>query len=193
MASYGTIHRPSTTTSEPASAPQTDNSKAKTRTDFKIICPFNIPLTPEAAAVRIIRNLGYFGLYYALFIWVILFITLVPKRKLSLILLVAMTIVACLYLLLLRALPDSVVLHRIIDKRFVLFLLVVITAVELILTRAAIHLFVTLAATIPIVLVHAIFRVREDLFVNEEASAAGELVPLVYNGVSEKDKSSDLV
>ncbi|CAK9149405.1 unnamed protein product [Ilex paraguariensis] len=101
--------------------------KAKTQTNFNLIFPFNIPLTPEAAAVRIIRNLGYFRLYYTMFIWVILFITLVPKRKLSLVLLVVMTVVASLYLQLLRALPDSIVLHRIIDKRFDLSLMTALT------------------------------------------------------------------
>uniref|UniRef100_A0A5B7BZ06 PRA1 family protein n=1 Tax=Davidia involucrata TaxID=16924 RepID=A0A5B7BZ06_DAVIN len=185
MASYGTIHRPHLTSASLTS--QTDDeSKRKNRNNFKLICPFNIPSSPETAAVRIIRNLGSFGLYYTLFVWVILFITLIPKRKVSLIFLVAMTVVTSLYLLLLRLLPNSVVLHRIIDKRLVLALLAIVTAVELILTRAAIHLFVTLAAATPVILVHAVVRVRDDLFVDEEACAAGELVPLVY-----KKKSSD--
>ncbi|CAK9169531.1 unnamed protein product [Ilex paraguariensis] len=131
--------------------------KAKTQTNFNLIFPFNIPLTPEAAAVRIIRNLGYFRLYYTMFIWVILFITLMPKRKLSL------CTCSCYV-----HLPDSIVLHRIIDKRFDLSLMTALTAVDLILTGAAIHLF---------------------FFVNEEVCAAGELVPLVYDKAAENDKS----
>lgn len=182
MASYGTMQRPATSSTATLKADQPDDSKDSTRkrlNDFKLLCPFNIPLSPEAAAVRIIRNLGDFGLYYTLFVWIILFISLVPKRKVSLIFLVAMTVVACLYLLLLRALPNSVVLHRVIDKWLVLALLAIVTGVELILTRAAIHLLITLACGIPIILVHAVLRVRVDLFVGEEACAAGELVPLV--------------
>lgn len=111
--SYGTMQRPATSTA-PLQVDQPDDSKDSTRkrhNDFKLLCPFNIPLSPEAAAVRIIRNLGDFGLYYTLFVWIILFISLVPKRKVSLIFLVAMTVVTCLYLLLLRALPNSVVLQ----------------------------------------------------------------------------------
>ncbi|GLT73415.1 hypothetical protein SLA2020_452760 [Shorea laevis] len=192
MASYGTFYRPIASSSTSASkADQPDESKdstRKNRNDFKLLCPFNIPLTPEAAAVRIIRNLRYFGLYYTLFVWIILFISLVPERKHSLIFLVDMTVVTCFFLILLRALPNSVVL-QVIDRRLVLAVLAVVTAVELILTRAAIHLGVTLACGIPIILVHAILRVTDDLFVGEEACAAGGLVPLV--GVKTGDVESN--
>jgi hypothetical protein len=180
MASYGTMQRPAASSLTSASkGDQPDYSKDSTRkkrNDFKLLCPFNVPGSPEATAVRIIRNLGYFGLYYTIFVWIILFISLVPKRKVSLIFLVAMTLVICFYLILLRALPNSVGL---LDKRLVLTFLAAVTAAELILTRAGIHLCVTLACGIPIILVHAVLRVTDDLFVGEEACAAGELVPLV--------------
>ncbi|XP_059440154.1 PRA1 family protein F3-like [Corylus avellana] len=184
MASYGTMHRPTASSStSPSKGDRPDDSKDSTRkkrNDFKLLCPFNVPLSPEAAAVRIIRNLGYFGLYYTIFVWIILFISLVPKRKVSLIFLVAMTLVTCFYLILLRALPNSVgLLDKVIDKRLVLAFLAAVTAAELILTRAGIHLCVTLACGIPIILVHAVLRVTDDLFVGEETCAAGELVPLV--------------
>lgn len=90
-----------------------------------------------------------------------------------------MIALTCLYMLLLRALPDSIVLHRIVDKQLVLALLAMVTVVELVLTHAGIHLLVTLAFGLPVIVVHAVLMVRGDLFVNEEASAAGELVPLV--------------
>ncbi|KAE8038554.1 hypothetical protein FH972_011053 [Carpinus fangiana] len=184
MASYGTMQRPTASSSTSASkGDQPDYSKDSTRkkcNDFKLLCPFNVPISSEAAAVRIIRNLGYFGLYYTIFVWIILFISLVPKRKVSLIFLVAMTLVTCFYLVLLRALPNSVgLLDKVVDKWLVLVFLAAVTAVELILTRAGIHLCVTLACGIPIILVHAVLRVTDDLFVGEEACAAGELVPLV--------------
>lgn len=193
---YGTnaIHRLPPTASQPLSvATQADDSKASTRknrNNFKLICPFNLPPTPEAAAVRIIRNLSYFGLYYVLFMWVILFIALLPKRKVSLVFLVVMTVVTCLYVLVLRLLPISVVLHKVIDKRLVFALIVIVTAVEMVLTRAAIHFFVTVAAATPVVMVHAVLRVRDDLFVNEENCAAGELVPLVHKSTSDFKSSS---
>ncbi|KAK9273566.1 hypothetical protein L1049_018376 [Liquidambar formosana] len=178
---YGTMQRHSTASTSTPMA-QTDDPKGSTRKrrkDVKLLCPFNIPSSPEATAVRIIRNLSSFGPYYTFFVWVILFISLIPKRKVSLMYLILMTVVTRLYLLLLRVLPNSIVLRKIIDKRLVLAVLAIATAIELILTHAAIHLLVTLAVGIPIILVHAVLKARDDQFVKEEACAAGELVPLV--------------
>ncbi|KAE9622098.1 hypothetical protein Lal_00032984 [Lupinus albus] len=180
MANYGTTHRIPTTSTTPSSTtyePKEPNEKK--HSDFKFFCPFNIPLTSEASAIRIIKNLENLGLYYTLFVWIVLFITLIPQRKVSLILLVIMTYVTTLYILLLRACPNSEVLHKIIDKRFVLALLAIATSVQLILTKAGIHLAVTLACTIPIVLVHAVLWVSFDAFEVEDGSVSGELAPLV--------------
>ncbi|KAL2536614.1 PRA1 family protein F4-like [Forsythia ovata] len=181
MANYGTTHRPVPTSPSP-SITQEDESKnptRKIRKQIQFTCPFDIPPTPESAAVRIVRNLGIYGLYYVIFVWTVLFITLVPKRKVSLIFLVAMTEVTFLYFLLLRALPESFLLHKIIDKRIVVFLLFIITAIQVILTGAGIHLLFTLSGTIPIVMVHAVLKITEDLVVNDqEGSATGELAQL---------------
>lgn len=100
-----------------------------------------------------------------------------------------MTEVTFLYFLLLRALPSSVVLHKIIGKRVVLFLLFMITSVELIVTGAFVHLFVTLSATIPIVILHAVLSKRDDVFVNE-GRGDGELVRLVEERVSDADREN---
>ncbi|KAL8495704.1 hypothetical protein ACS0TY_019720 [Phlomoides rotata] len=151
--------------------------------------PFNIPSTPESAGVRIVKNLQRFGLYYSTFIWTVLFIALVPQRKVSVIFLVAMTEVVFLYFLLLRALPDSQILHRIIDKRFVLFLVFVVTCVELILTRAAVHLFIVLGATVPIVVLHAVLMRTEEVFVKEEVG--GEMARLVQEKLGEYASCAD--
>ncbi|GLT73416.1 hypothetical protein SLA2020_452770 [Shorea laevis] len=138
MASYGTIYRPiASSTTSASKADQPDESKdstRKNRNDFKLLCPYNIPLTPKPP-------------------------------------------------------PSESSETYVIDRRLVLALLAIVTAVELILTRAAIHLGVTLACGIPIILVHAILRVTDDLFVGEEACAAGELVPLV--GVKTGDVESN--
>ncbi|CAL0328166.1 unnamed protein product [Lupinus luteus] len=183
MANYGTTHRIPTTTTTPSPTSETYEPKApheKKFSDFKIFCPFNIPLTSEASAIRIIKNFQNLGLYYTLFVWIVLFITLIPERKVSLILLVIMTYVTTLYILLLRAYPNSEVLHKIIDKRFVLGLLAIATALQLIFTDAWIHLAVTLACTIPIVLVHAVLWVSFDAFEVEDGSvSSGDLAPLV--------------
>ncbi|KAI4356609.1 hypothetical protein L6164_000619 [Bauhinia variegata] len=189
MANFGTTQRIATSSTPSLSGDSLDEPKGhhqKPLNDIKFYCPCNIPLTSEGAAIRIIRNLANFGLFYTLFVWIILFITLIPQRKVSLILLVIMSYVTTLYLLLLRACPNSFLLHKIMDKRFVLPLLAIATAAQLIATEAGIHLGVTLACSVPIVLVHAVLWISEDHVYHEivEASAAEVLAPL-----SERNKS----
>ncbi|XP_020204323.2 uncharacterized protein LOC109789707 [Cajanus cajan] len=180
MANFGTTQRTPTTTPSSTTDPyEPKGPHQKLYTDFKIYWPFNMPLTSEAAAIRVIRNLENLGLYYTLFVWIILFIVLIPQRKVSLILLVIMTYVTALYCLLLRAYPNSMLLHRSIDKRFVLALLVIATIVQLILTEAGIHLAVTLACAVPLVLVHAVLWVSHHAFEIEDDSCTKELAPLV--------------
>ncbi|XP_054785363.1 uncharacterized protein LOC129291839 [Prosopis cineraria] len=186
MASFGTTQR-IPNSSEPPSSSSTEEpyepkaSHEKQFREFNFYCPLNIPLTPEAAALRIIRNLGNLGLYYTLFVWIILFITLIPQRKVSLILLVIMSYVTTLYLLLLKAYPNSYLLHRVLDKRFVLALLAIATMVQLIVTSAGIHLGVTLACSVPIVLLHAVLWISHQEIISEncfEASGVAELALL---------------
>ncbi|XP_028804641.1 uncharacterized protein LOC114759603 [Neltuma alba] len=183
MASFGTTQRiPTSSTPISSSTNEPYEPKApreKQFKDFNLYCPVNIPLTPVSAALRIIRNLGNLGLYYTLFVWIILFIALIPERKVSLILLVIMSYVTTLYLLLLRAYPSSYVLHRVIDKRFVLALLAIATMVQLIVTRAGIHLGVTLACSMPLVLFHSVLWIsHQEISENIEASGVEELAPL---------------
>lgn len=179
MANIGTTQRTPNTTTTPSSTTDPYDPKGpseKLYTDFKIYWPFNIPLTSEAAAIRVIRNLENLGLYYTLFVWIILFIVLIPHRKLSLILFVIMTYATVLYCVVLRAYPNSMLLHRSIDKRFVLALLVFATIVQLILTEAGIHLAVTLACAVPIVLVHAVLWISHHVFEIEDGTQ--EMAPL---------------
>ncbi|RZB53213.1 hypothetical protein D0Y65_049297 [Glycine soja] len=82
MANFGTTQRTPNTTTTP-SPPSLDpyepkGPHEKLYTDFKIYWPFTMPLTSEAAAIRVIRNLEHLGLYYTLFVWIILFIVLIP-------------------------------------------------------------------------------------------------------------------
>ncbi|KAK7295263.1 hypothetical protein RJT34_18169 [Clitoria ternatea] len=193
MANFGTTQR-IPTSSTPSSNTDTYEPKGpheKLYTNIKLYCPINIPLTSEAAGIRIIRNMGIFGLYYTLFVWIILFITLIPQREVSLILLVIMTYVTTLYCLLLRAFPNSVLLHRIIDKRVVLGLLAFATALQLILTEAGIHLALTLACSVPVVLVHAVLWASFE--VEDGSAGAGELVPLASHNESGADENLDVV
>nr|XP_007139659.1 hypothetical protein PHAVU_008G048500g [Phaseolus vulgaris]ESW11653.1 hypothetical protein PHAVU_008G048500g [Phaseolus vulgaris] len=181
MANYETKQRiPSS--SPPSTEPHEPEPKGPQEmfyANFQVYCPINIPSTSEAAGVRIMRNIGSFGLYYTLF------------RKVSLILLVIMTYVTTVYCLILRSFPNSAVLHRIIDKRVVLALLAVATAVQLILTEAGIHLAVTLASSVPLVLLHAVLWANFDAFVVE--SGKGEMVPLTGHEESVAESNFDAV
>ncbi|KAG8391491.1 hypothetical protein BUALT_Bualt01G0193200 [Buddleja alternifolia] len=191
MANYTTTtHRPSSTNSPPPPPGHDTKPDDPTRKNIYTLnfsWPFNIPSTPESAAIRIVKNLANFSLYYAIFVWTVLFIALIPKRKVSVIYLVAMTEITLLYFLLMRSFA---VLHKMIDKRFVLFLLFIVTAVEMILTRAAIHLFIVLGATVPLIVVHAVLSKGEDVFVNKED---GEMVRLVVNEKLGDDHAENLV
>ncbi|KAJ6690953.1 PRA1 FAMILY PROTEIN [Salix koriyanagi] len=192
MSSHGTIQRPSTVAAPttPTGCPEDSTGKKLDdfrRPEFRLVCPLSIPSSPEAASLRIIQNLAHFALYYTHFVWIVLFITLIPQRKVSLILLVIMTYVASLYLLLLRACPANFhLLRKIIDKRIVLGLIVMATMIELIATKAGLHLVITLAATVPLVLTHAVFWARNDFCVEKRGAGGGgggggceESVPLV--------------
>lgn len=171
---------PSSAAAQPSESTADNNNEpknaSKTPSGFTIMWPFNVPSTEEGAIARISNNFKSFGLCYAEFVFIVLFITLIPRRKVSLIYLVIMKEIAFLYVMLLRALPNSILLHKIIDKRFVFFILTIITGVELLLTRAAIHLLATLLSTIPIIFAHACFwRDDRDVYVvSEDHSSEGE-------------------
>ncbi|XP_048132757.1 uncharacterized protein LOC115726294 isoform X2 [Rhodamnia argentea] len=178
MSNFGITQRPSSIS---PSTPQMETPhapKARPLNNVKLAFPFGLPATPEAAAARIIKNLSHFSLFYALFLWVGLSISLVPQRRYSLLLLMATTIIANQYLIMLRLMPSSICMNKALDKTLVLVPVAIVTAVGLILTQAAIHLFATLGIGLPVILVHAVLW-REGGFVNEEASAPGELAPLV--------------
>ncbi|XP_055815062.1 uncharacterized protein LOC129884807 [Solanum dulcamara] len=181
------VQRPSATSSNSPSQTQPDESKQNPNFEknqpfsFQIICPFSIPVTPESAATRIIKNLGKIGPYYAEFVWIVLFIALIPERKVSLVFLVAIKEVAILYLLLLRAVANSVLFRWlfVFDTRLIVLpLLAIGTCLALIFTYAGLHLLITLAATLPIVLAHAVLWIADDCSLNEKINQ--ESVPLVH-------------
>ncbi|XP_045793405.1 PRA1 family protein F1-like [Trifolium pratense] len=187
-----TSSKPSPTTDKHEPKEQHEKSFA----DFKFYCPINIPLTSEAAASRIIRNFGNFGLYYTLLVWIILFIYLIPDRKVSLILLVSMTYVTTLYCLILRSFPNSVVLHKIMDKRIVLSLLFIATAVQMILTDAGIQFAITLTSSVPVVLLHAVLWIGSyeyDAYETLEGTGKEELAPITGGHNDIEAQNSDAV
>ncbi|KAK6920399.1 Prenylated rab acceptor PRA1 [Dillenia turbinata] len=191
MASYGPIQRAPNFTAKTSGAREDEaaDSTQKNRDynlSIKFVWPFNVPSTPEAAATRVIRNMGSLGLYYTIFLWIGLYISLIPARKVALIWLVSTSVIVCVYLMLLHDFPNSVLLHKTIDKHFVLQMFAILTVVELVLTRAGLHLLVTLAVGLPIILVHAL------LWVEGSSLFQTEVVPNVSNELGD-EFSSDLV
>ncbi|GAB4842417.1 hypothetical protein Ancab_012389 [Ancistrocladus abbreviatus] len=192
MANYGTTTHRSISTSASNSNPTPDTlanqtNEPKSPSTRRIVInltlswPFGIPSSPEAAIARIARNLAYFKLYYFLFVWAALFISLIPRRQMSLVLLVIMTNFTVMYLLLLKAMPNSVLL-KLIEKRLVFALLALVTAVGLIVTDAGLHLLITLACTTSVILGHAVLQVNDGFVGSEGASSAGDEEIGLLNG-----------
>ncbi|KNA17550.1 hypothetical protein SOVF_079080 [Spinacia oleracea] len=131
--------------------------------NISLSVPINIPSTQ-----RILRNWSTFLPFYMTFIWIVLLITLIPRREHSLFLLLVNTNLVVMYLLALRAFPSSVLLHRWIDKRIIYVSFAVATMFEMILSDAGLHLFFTLVGTVPVILIHAVLQATQGYSVIQD-------------------------
>uniref|UniRef100_A0ACD5ZLE1 Uncharacterized protein n=1 Tax=Avena sativa TaxID=4498 RepID=A0ACD5ZLE1_AVESA len=124
----------------------------------------------EAAAVRAVRNLRTFRFHYAVIQWVLLLASLAPHHRASVLFLMAASKGLLLYGGLLKAFPNSSLLRRLLDRRLVGAVFVLLVLADLTAAGAIDKLLFALAAGVPVVLLHAAFRVRDDL---EAASPDG--------------------
>ncbi|KAL4572871.1 hypothetical protein LXL04_019659 [Taraxacum kok-saghyz] len=129
----------------------------------------NFPQGISEAFSRVKMNIGYFRMNYAIVVLVILFLSLL-WHPISLIVLTVL-MAAWLFLYFLRGEPLTI-FHRVIDDRVVLGVLSVVTIVLLLLTDATMNIVLSILGGIVLVLIHAVLRKTEDLYLDEEGLEA---------------------
>ncbi|XP_062200793.1 uncharacterized protein LOC133903427 [Phragmites australis] len=117
----------------------------------------------EAAAVRAVRNLRTFRFHYAALQWALLLALLAPRHRASVLFLMAASKGLLVYGGLLRAFPNSTLLRRLLDRRLVAAVFVALVLADITAAGAFANLLAALAAGVPVIVLHASFRVRHDL------------------------------
>ncbi|GAB4853806.1 hypothetical protein Ancab_018000 [Ancistrocladus abbreviatus] len=188
MTTYGTIP----TAGNPSTSTTTSNlefvSRAKERIrsglgkrrpwqEVLAIHSFSLPSSFNEALLRVRTNLAYFCTNYIIVVLLILFLSLL-WHPISLIVFIVM-MAAWLFLYFLREEP-LVLLGRIVDDRFVLVVLAVLTLLFLFLTDVTTNILVSLAISAVVIVVHGAVRRTDDLPANDFDDEAGTRV--VYRG-----------
>ena len=150
---------------------------------------FGFPLDAESGAVRIVRNIRTFKIHYAAILWTFLLASLFPHHRSSMFLLMASAKAILCYAVLLKAFPSSTILRRVLDRRLVAVVFLIVVVGELVATRAVESLQMTAVVGLPMVFLHALFRIRDDLLIAEEATANGDEV--AASAVVEKEKERE--
>ncbi|KAE8792893.1 PRA1 family protein [Hordeum vulgare] len=113
----------------------------------------------EAAAVRGVRNARTFRYHYAALQWALLLASLAAAgHRASVLFLMAASKVLLVCLGLLAPFPRLALLRRFVAAAFVALVLADLTA-----AGAVANLMAALAVGVPVILLHASFRVRDDL------------------------------
>ncbi|EOA33062.1 hypothetical protein CARUB_v10016395mg [Capsella rubella] len=128
-----------------------------------------LPHGVSDALSRVKTNLAYFRMNYAIVVLIVIFFSLIWHPT-SLIVFTVLVFV-WIFLYFLRDEPLKVFRYQ-IDDRTVLIVLAVITIVLLLLTNATFNIIGALVTGAVLVLIHAMVRKTENLFLDEEAATA---------------------
>ncbi|CAH1424149.1 unnamed protein product [Lactuca virosa] len=134
------------------------------------LASINFPQSVSDAFSRIKTNIGYFRMNYAIVVLIILFLSLLWNPTSLIVFTVLMA--AWLFLYFLRDEPLTIC-HSVIDDRVVLGVLSVVTIVLLLLTNATMNILLSILGGLVLVVIHAVLRKTDDLFLDEDGLEAG--------------------
>ncbi|XP_022995476.1 PRA1 family protein F3-like [Cucurbita maxima] len=137
---------------------------------------FTRPSSLGEASIRCKRNLKYFRANYTLVVLLILFFSLLWHPVSLIVFLIVF--VAWFFLYFFRDQPLEL-FHLVVDDRVVLAVLGVVTIVVLLLTDVLLNVLLSILIGVFLVLIHAAFRVTEDLYIDEQEVADGGLLSVV--------------
>ncbi|CAJ2627756.1 unnamed protein product [Trifolium pratense] len=144
---------------------------------------FTLPSSIHESTLRIKRNLNHFRINYATIILLILFLSLL-WHPLSLIVFLAV-FAAWFFLFFFRDRP-VVFLTYSIDDRFLLAVLSALTVVALVFTGVWLNVLVSILVGAAVVVLHAVFRSIDDLYLDEEGIFDGDLISVVGGSFNTK-------
>ncbi|KAK4344788.1 hypothetical protein RND71_034964 [Anisodus tanguticus] len=140
------------------------------------------PISLTDFTSRVKRNLTYFRVNYTMAVLIILFLSLL-WNPISMI--VFLTVFIAWFFLYFHRDEPLMIFNRMIDDRIVMVVLSGVTVVSLVMTSVWLNVLVSILVGMTFVLLHSMFRITEDLFLEEDdyANEGGGLHSFVGTSV----------